>query len=78
MENGILSLIKTQDTTLQGKPSVSNIEAAIQTDDYELVRSFPKKSFKKENINFVLGSTILTKLENDQCIEAWNKIKSKF
>ena len=47
MENGMLSSIKTQNTTLIGKPSVSNDDAAIQTDDYGLVRTFPKKTFTK-------------------------------
>ena len=47
-ENGILSSIKTQDLTLQGKLSVSNFDAAIQTDEYEMAITFPKKTLKKK------------------------------
>ena len=62
MEIGMLSSIKTQ--------SVSNIDAAIQTDDYELVRTFPKKPLQKANNNLVLGSSTIAKLENDKSIPA--------
>ena len=66
----MLSSIKTKNTTLQGEPSVSNVDAAIQTDDYELVRTFPKKPLQKENNNLVPGSSIIAKLENNKSIPA--------
>ena len=49
MENVMLSSIKTHDTSLQGRPSASNFDAVFQTDDYELVSSFPKNLLKRND-----------------------------